>query len=54
MLINVTKILTNDIAITNDKLKKNNFSSNVSLIHKNFHLMEGDCYALVWGIIHFL
>jgi hypothetical protein len=25
----------------------------VSLVHKKFHPMEGECYALVWGIMHF-
>jgi len=25
----------------------------LSLIQKKFHSMEGECYALVWGIMHF-
>jgi hypothetical protein len=28
-------------------------SKGLSLIQKKFHPMEGECYALVWGIVHF-
>jgi hypothetical protein len=25
----------------------------LSMVHEKFHPMEGECYALVWGIMHF-
>lgn len=28
-------------------------SKGLSLVQKKFHPMEGECYALVWGIMHF-
>jgi hypothetical protein len=28
-------------------------SKSLSLIHKKIHLVEGECYVLVWGILHF-
>ncbi len=37
------------------KLEKVVAYANKSLIkaHKKFHPMEGECYALIWGIMHF-
>lgn len=25
----------------------------LSLVHKKFHPMEGECYALIWQIMHY-
>jgi len=28
-------------------------SKSLTAAHKKFHPMEGECYALIWGVMHF-